>query len=232
MNVCLCSSFRDASGYLARYFAQVDALNKALKQRGDRLRVIAGEGDSTDCTRELLEQHLAEADYLTTLVDVTHGGPKYGSIVAARRFKQLAGLWNKIWSHIPKNYSAVLFLESDLVWEADTLLALVDSLEKYPAIAPMILAPRISPTFFRDEWAFRKDGRHFRHAPPYFDDDSMEAPGIPVQIDSAGSVLAIRGALARQLTWPEVDVIVGICRQLYEVGASVWLHPQLSVAHL
>lgn len=228
MNVCLCSSFRDSTGYIDRYFAQVDALHAALEKRADRLRVIIGEGDSKDATRAEVEQHLAEADYLTTFLDVAHGGKKYGSVVNAQRFAQLSQVWNKIWAAIPKNYSAVLFLESDIIWQPETMLTLLDCLDTYPAIAPMVLCPRINPTFLYDSWAFRKDGQHIWVGPPYFPDWEMQEP---LQVDSAGSVLAMRGALAHRLTWPAEDVIVGVCRGIYELGESVWLHPKLEVQH-
>lgn len=232
MNVCLLSAFRDSTPYLDRYFEQVGALHEALALRGDRLRVIAGEGDSTDCTRELLQAKLEGAPYLTAFVDVTHGGPKYDSVVSAQRFRQLSQVWNALWLHIPTNYSAVLFVESDLIWDADTMLTLLDCLGTYPAIAPKILCPRIAKDFFYDSWAFRKDGRHFTPNPPYFSDMADDPTAKePVQIDSAGSVLAIRGALARKVTWPAKDVVVGVCRAIYELGGAVFMHPSLTVVH-
>ena len=232
MNICLLSAFCDSTVYIGRYFEQVDALHRALARRGDRVRLIVGEGDSRDATRQLIEDAIAQRDYLVTLLDVAHGGAKYGSVVSAQRFLQLSLVWNKLWAAIPKNYSAILFVESDLLWDVKTMLALLDGLDRYPAAAPKVLCTRINPTFYYDTWAFRKDGRQFTSNPPYFS-DLMENPttAAPVQIDSAGSVLAIRGALARKLTWPAQDVVVGVCRQIYEQGGSVWLLPTLSVNH-
>jgi hypothetical protein len=50
-------------------------------------------------------------------------------------------------------------------------------------------------------------------------------------LDSAGSVLAMHGDLARGLHWPEQDVVVGLCRGIYAAGGSVWLDRELTVWH-
>lgn len=235
MNVTLCSAFRNASGYIGRYFHQVSDLENSLFLRGDRLSAIWCEGDSTDDTWRILNNfcegagNITDSLYASCLFQHAHGGADFGSIVNAERFANLADVWNAIWQRIPDNADAVLFVESDLVWEPETMLALLDDLAHVPAVAPMVMHGGFKPNAYYDSWGYRKDGERFKRYPPYFD-------GWPVTelapIDSAGSCIAMRGDLARQLTWPAEDVCVGVCRQIYEHGGSVWLDPTQEILHL
>ena len=69
--------FRNSSRYLDRYGAQCAALRDALQERGDTLRLIVAEGDSTDDTPVMLPKVLQEHHGLTaTILKVDHGGPE------------------------------------------------------------------------------------------------------------------------------------------------------------
>lgn len=227
MNVTIVSAFRQAAGpQIDRYFDQIERLGWALGSRGDTLHLILGYGDSTDGTGEELFE-ACQYRFPALLMEVSHGGPHFGSIEDAQRFRQLAQTWNKLLPNIPKEADAVVLLESDLVWEAATLMALIDHLATYPAIAPMILDAD-PPDRFRDVYAFRRNGVRFTNEAPYHADLN----GKVLQVDSAGSVLALRGPLARAVSVPEADVVVGLCRQLYEQGGAVYVDPALKVFHL
>lgn len=230
MNITICSAFRNSSAYIGRYFEQMAGLRAALETRGDCFVLIVGEGDSVDDSGDALYAAIVEGRYETTLLDVSHGGPYHGSVVHPERFKQLASIWNEIWSAIQPSANVVVFLESDLIWDAPTLLSLIDTSDKYAVIAPMVMLERAgypSP-FFYDSWAARKDGNRIQAAPPYFPGWDMKTP---LQVDSMGSVLAMSGDLARQLHWPDEDVVIGVCRQIYEAGGAIYLDPTLKVIH-
>lgn len=229
MNVVIVSTFRDATGYLDLYFAQVDALVKRLRERGDTPMLILGYGDCTDGTEAALFDAVIQ-NYGALLIDVSHGGRAFGSVEHPERFRQLAYVGNRLWQAIPDDADVVVLVESDLLWDARTLLTLIDHTATYPAIAPMIfdVAP---PDRFRDVFAFRRNGVRFTNEPPYHPDLATVAPGELLQVDSAGSVLAMRGEWARRVRFPQEDVIVGLCRGLYESGGSVWLDPGLCVRH-
>lgn len=230
MNVCLCSAFRNAESYYAGYYDQVYNLAWQLEERGDSLQIIWCEGDSQDATftrlteRKALMEHFVKAR--VELFQHAHGGKDYGPAVHPERFRQLANLWNEIWQRIPENADVVVFCESDLIWEPATIIALIDSLTEYPAIAPMVMEQ--STGGFYDTWAYVKNKTHFNKHEPYFYGWPVTEP---TQIDSAGSLIVMRGDLARRLTWPEADVCVGLCRQTYELGDLVYLHPGLTVTH-
>lgn len=234
LNVTLLSSFRDMSGKLGVYLQQVRGLAQALAEQGHKLHLVLAEGDSRDDTGEALRRVLRESwPFITSgatyqVVTHNHGGPHFGSIEHPQRFAQLAGLGNALLDHVPANADAVLIVESDLVWEAATLVRLVDHLRDVPAVAPMVMD---GPHSFYDVYAHRRNGVRFTKEPPYHADLATVAPGELLQVDSAGSALAMRGELARRVRFPQEDVIVGLCRGLYESGGSVWLDPGLCVRH-
>src|SRR5690606_24722144 len=115
-------------------------------------------------------------------------------------------------------------VESDLIWDAETMLALLDHVAHVPAIAPMIMD---GPHSFYDIYAYRKNGVHFTKKPPYCEWLGHDL----MQLDSAGSVLFMRGDLARLVRFTDEEVIVGLCKDIYAHGGSVWLDPDLVVKH-
>lgn len=222
MNVTLCSAFRNATPTLATYFNQVNALDYELHKRGHRLSMVWGEGDSTDGTLAMLKG--ATFRFRARLVDCTHGGKVFESIEDTERFDQLAYVGNCIWQAIPKDADAVVYVESDLLWLPSTITALIDALTVYPAVSPMV---KDSPLSFYDVWAYRRNGQRFTKHPPYHPDIRH---GEMLKLDSAGSCMAIRGQLARKLSFP-ADCFVGFCRELYRLGGELYLDPSLTVFH-
>lgn len=230
MNVTLCSAFRNASSYLNEYIWREFRLRMALTERGDSLSLILAEGDSVDDTAEaLLDEYANVAGVL--LVKCDHGGPDYGPVVNADRFANLAKVWNAIWQRIPQDADAVIFVESDLIWEPSTLLALLDDLWYAPCVVPLVLLRRDGwpEGYWYDSWAYWRRGEQVRVMPPYF--DGMDDDTDLLELDSAGSCLVMRGDVARGLVWPAEDVVVGICRQIRERGGSVWLDARQRVIH-
>ena len=229
MKVCLCSAFRDSTPYLNRYLTQVAGLDRLLADRGMAFRCVWGEGDSTDETYMALTH--SRTIYRYTLVDCTHGGPKFGSVVDAQRFRQLAHVGRGIFAGIPADADVVVWVESDLVWEPATLLALIERVSsgRYPVMAPMVYLRREGwgECDWYDTWATRKDGKHFSHKPPYH---NCYMPDRPFMVDSTGSCVAFRGDIARRLIIDE-RLFPGACEQIYKMGHSVWIDPALSVIH-
>jgi len=230
MNVTLLSCFRNAENYLNRYFNQVAELFADMSRYDHDMRLIWGEGDSTDTTLEQLRVFQSLLPHRIEIVDCSHGGPEYGSVVNTDRFRQLAFVGDCMWAYIPEDADAVVYVESDLIWEPETLLTLIKRLQDYPAISPMVYLRRqgFGQNAFYDVWAGRKDGKHFSHYPPYCDGFD---PDKPFQVDSMGSCMAMRGELARGLTWND-EVFVGICKQIYAKGSAVYLDPTLGVYHV
>lgn len=233
MNITLCSAFRNGKEYMDIYFPQIRELNQALDGRGDTLYLVMGEGDSTDGTLIQMSDWLSTLyfeDYIDSeIVDVSHGGPEFGSVADPERFKQLAYVWGRIWQCLPADSDVVLYVESDLIWDAGTMVKLIDHLAEYPAVSPAILLHRAGydELSWYDVWAFRINGQRFAHQPPYH---PLYDPDKPFRVDSAGSVMAMRGELARRLKWDD-SVWPGVCSQIYALGDEIVCDPKLLVYH-
>lgn len=228
MNITICTAHRQSVGHLSRYFEQIEGLQRLLTRRGDLLNLVIGYGDSTDGTAEWLFDYCSYS-IGALLIDCTHGGKRFGSVVDAQRFRQLAYVANRMWANIPADSDVVVILDGDLIWDPSTLLALIDDTATYPVVAPMVMDSPPKNTFY-DVWAFRRSGAQFRKRPPYHPD--LPIAGGYLQLDSAGACIAIRGDLARQVRFPEDDVVVGLCRQVYERGGTIFLDTKLKVFHL
>lgn len=233
MNVTLCSAFRDSTAYLQPYFAQVNALDHALHEQGHRLSFVWGEGDSTDDTKATL---LATCyRFRAVVVDCTHGGPKFGSVINAQRFRQLAHVGKRIFAAIPADADVVAWVESDLVWEPTTLLALIERVVSggYAVMAPMVFLRRdgwpVDPPAFYDVFAYRADGRHFAHQPPYH---AAYVADQPFPVDSVGSCVVMRGEIARELIFDEQTVFPDLCGQIRASGNAIYVDPTVACYHL
>lgn len=232
--IAVVSLFRNAASYIQNYFDQMLVFQELLNENGYNLSLVLGYGDSTDGTGELLFEECQNL-FDATLLDVSHGGQHFGSVVHPQRFKQLAYSGNQLLSAIPANTHAFGIVESDLHWEPETLLKLIKGLELYQnsmrfgprrfIMAPLVLQKEI----FYDTWAFRKDKVHFQHQPPYH--SQLHPKGRYTEMDSVGSCLFLTGNLSGLVCLPEKDVVVGLCRMAKEAGARVYLDRECKVYH-
>jgi hypothetical protein len=225
MNITVCSAFRNAQAYVARYFEQIAALDRLLTQRGDTLALVLGHGDSTDDTDTLL-LHYGLIDVPVLLIDCTHGGPVYGPVVDTQRFKQLAFVANRVLSAVDDDADAVVWIESDLIWEPGIVAELLNHLRWVAVAAPMVLDAPPAETWY-DTFAFIRNGVNFTKAPPYHADLGS---GL-LRMDSVGSFVAIQADVARRLIVPDADVIVGACAQVRRMGNSIVLDSSLKAYH-
>lgn len=224
--IALGSIFRNSTPYLDRYFEQVEALNNTLHSRGDSLRLILLEGDSTDNTFNLLSEKVFHGEKIVEKRE--HHGPLFGSVDDAIRWRNSSYVWNGVMEHVRATDDEFIYVESDLIWDADTmlrLLQLLESHEEIDAVAPMCF--HVSG-FMYDTYGHRKDGIRFSPTPPYH-------PGVNgdlTEIDSAGSCLVMRGLVARNARFnpPELG-IVGFGQDIRGRGFKLWLAPFLKVLH-
>lgn len=246
MKIALGSVFNNSTPYLQRYFAQVIALQEALHARDDSLYCVWGEGDSTDGTLAQLAGALFRIP--GTLVDVAHGGQIFGSVAVEERFRQLAEVGRKLWAKIPQNADVVLWVESDLIWSAETALGLIDRVgtpayarfmeaDRYgytPATIPAVAAVAPSIILHRGQWRrdtfydvafFVKDGCNFEHRPPWHPGNDGRAM---VEMERVGSMVAFDAELLRQAA-PSYDerVLGGLCDDIRALGGGVWFAADL-----
>lgn len=226
MKLSLISYFSRARRYYQRTLDQFDSLQQLLNKEGHHLSLVLGYGDSPSGFGGLLHEACSYR-FDCQLIDVSHGGKLYGSVVDEQRFKQLAYIANKLWSAIPKDSDYAGLVESDLIWEAEVFKKLVqdiDYLSEECIVAPMVMK---GETFY-DTWAFRANGEQF--APAHLYHPSWTSSGF-VDMDSVGSCLLMHYRLAKKLKFPEKDVVVGFCNSARQKGARVYLDPVLKVEH-
>ena len=129
----------------------------------------------------------------------------------------------------------IILVESDLIWSASDIGSLVETsvIRGNAIVAPWVFM-RDRGEWFYDTWAYRKDGKRFDHAPPYFKPyDGKTAPidrGI-VEIDSAGSCLVFPAEIGRKVSVPESNELVGFCERAREYGYTVLLDSRVAIRH-
>lgn len=224
MIVALGGMFRNSTRYLPRYFSQVTALDHALASRGDSLRLVLAEGDSVDGTWEELAKYTRRRD--AVLVKRTHYGPYWGSEDNPARWRALSWVCNGILDHVSQDVDRFLYVETDLAWTAETMIALLDQLSyDRPAMSPMCFT---QVGDFYDIWGHIKDGVAFSPFPPYHE----ALNGHPVEVDSTGSCVSMLGEVARAVRYGPDDLVRGLGRSIREQGYSLWVDPSLRVVHL
>jgi hypothetical protein len=227
MNVVLGSIFRNSVRYIPRYYAQAQSLAHALVARGDSLRMVLVEGDSGDRTWEaLLSDRPSDVPLLR--VKREHGGPAWGSVDAPDRWKALSFCCNGVLDNLLETDDAVVYVESDLIWETGDMLRLLDQLsDAHPAIASLCFT---KSGLFYDTWGHRKDGVPFGPFPPYHRDLDTR-PGRLTEIDSAGSCIVMRGDVARAARFGPDDCVLGLGRSIREHGFRLYVDPAAKVVH-
>lgn len=226
------SSFRNAHRYARHAARQVAELRQGLIYLGARLHVVWAEGDSTDTTREDLRALAPMAG--ATVIDATHGGPPFGPVEDAQRFRQLAFVANRLLDAVPGDTDVVLFIESDLLWTPQQIIALLGHMPYLHAVAPMVMhvgnGPHVGDgPFFYDTFAFRSYRRRFTNEPPYH--PQIPRAGLIMPMESVGSCVAVQARYALECRFPAEDVFVGYCAALRAAGALLWMDPKIAVYH-
>jgi hypothetical protein len=216
---------RDSARYVRRYCDQARNLSSALASQGDNLRVVVGEGDSKDNTRQLLYQILTEYQLPHEIPDASHGFPWYGSIVHPDRFKSKARADNATLSRVKPTDDIVVFIEADLLYEADVMVKCINHVKAgVDVLAPLIFAGKN----FYDIWAFEKDGVGFGPFEPWH--HALVPTGL-TEIDSAGSCLVMKAEIPRRFKVPEEEEWRSFCKLIRKNGYHIYTTPELRINH-
>jgi hypothetical protein len=219
--------FRDSTRYLDRYFGQVDALREALAAFDAHLQLIFVEGDSNDDTWDQLHRRTKYVD--AVILKRAHGKlHAWHSVDIPERWKAISWVCNGILEHVESNgnLDALIYVESDLGWTAETMLTLLGHLgPEHPAVSPMCFT---AVNDFYDVWGHIKDGVQFGPFPPYH---HGLGPGL-TEVDSTGSCIVMLGSVARSgIRYSEVDHCRGLGRDIRAKGFSLWVDPTIRVVH-
>lgn len=206
MRVVLGSAHRNNRHRHGVYFDQIDSLRHALSLRSDRkwsLRVIAVEGDSTDGTRDSLRRYATARKLKFDLRTCNHGGPVYGSTESPNRLAALSRVGNCILDGVNDTDDMMIYVESDLLWDAPTMVELMIVASSFPN---MIVAPFIfAGEHFYDTFLFRgTDGKRFAPFPPYHSSLS-DGYNLLSLVNSAGSCLVMPAHIPRNRACRMVD---------------------------
>lgn len=237
--VAVLTPFRNARRYLQLYFQQIASLKVALEEEGYFLRLVAAEGDSLDGTRERIVELAAEYKIPLELIDTTHGHMHWGSVEDPVRMKVMSGVMNKALDAVKESDDVVVWIMSDLEWNADDLLDMILAVEEvrlgFSVFAPLALSGSSinlhsntvkDAKVFYDTWAYRKSGSRFNITPPYHSDltSSLE------EIDSAGTCLVMDSKVARSCKAVDSEA-VSFCKDARSKGYSVGLGTGWEVYH-
>ena len=217
--VAIGSIFRNSCSYLDRYFQQFEELKVCLRPAS--LRPVFVEGDSKDKTWEVLSRFVERKGGV--LAKREHGKPEFGSVDSEERWRALAWCCNGVLDSLTDE-ALVVYVESDLIWEAKTMLRLIGHLSDVPAVAPMCFT---RAGHFYDIYGHRKNGVPFSPFPPFH----PELGSGLTEIDSAGSCIVMRGEVARAARFGERDCVVGLGKSIRDAGYSLWVDPSLKVVH-
>lgn len=218
------SFFRNMESRLSTYLDQVKALDASLS--GPVSRLIAVYGDCTDLTREALIRGCEKRRLTLELVEHNHGGPEWGSVENADRFRALSALSNAALDRVrPDDRDPIFYVESDLLWDATTVMGLEALLcnSHFDIVAPLIMCG----DRFYDTYVFRKDGRRFSALKPYH---PGLHPLLPTEVDSVGSAFLMWPNLARQVRMTD-GVLVEFCNKARVQGFKIGVDPCLRIDH-
>lgn len=223
MRVTCLSMFNDATGYLARYMQQMARLRTALESYGHYLHLLLVEGDSADDTWAQMNQAVETCHLHATMWQHHHRQPLRRGTGHPERLANLSRIWNRMLDGVPEYSDVVVIVESDLVWETDMMLQLIQrALQDGNIHCPMVWLGDL----FYDIYLYRRNGVQFTNDPPYHPDLIM---GRQLELDSAGSCLVMPGEIARTHRTTETHELMGLCNSARANGCKVILDSDLSV---
>lgn len=227
MNVAVLSFFRNSAwGQAQRFMQQAANLRDALSMQGDRMRVIAVHGDSSDNTEGALIDAGLHHNLAVTLVRRDHGGPVFGSTESADRLRALSYVGNGGLQAILPQDDAVFYVESDLVWLPQTVVNLLKHVQfgRADVVAPLVFAG----DNFYDIFVFRKNGQRFGPFYPYHPE--LNHGGL-TDVDSVGSGFVMRGEVGRKCRIKNDNVLMGFCQDAWDNGFNVRVDATQRIYH-
>lgn len=249
MKFVVASAHRNTAGAQARrWMHQLVALKAELRNHYYcSFRAVAVEGDSTDNTRKELVDLALAVDIDLELRTCNHDGPVYGSTEQPERMAALSKVGNAIFDAVRPDDDVLVYVESDLVWEAETIRKLIDYViphriqvtqhqDRVPSFVDGVCdADVVAPMVFAgdnhyDIWALRGlDGVRFSPSYPYH--ESLSRKTSLTEVSSAGSCLVMSAEVARRVRILNDNALVGWCEEARRQGYRIWVAPELRIRH-
>ena len=215
--LAICSLFRDNVADVRRTFIE----RSRWQYDKDRILHICIEGDSKDGTYEALKA----IDRKNVIVEkVDQGTVKIGSFAEPGRLKALAQLWNRAFEiALERKVQHVFLLDSDITVPPQVIPKLLES--KKDVISPMFFFE--NSIFFRDTWAYHKDGVDFINRHPYH---VSHCNNVLYEVDGVGCPLMHYKVLADGARCDENEVR-GLSKSIKELGYKIFMDPRLAIYH-
>ena len=158
--------------------------------------------------------------------ECTHGQRWFGSTEESERLETMSRVGNTIFDAVRESDDVLVYVESDLLWDAHTIGSLIDMAVRrdgdFDVFAPMVMAGE----HFYDIWAFRKGGERFGPFKPF----AVLNDGL-TEIDSAGSCLVMRASIARECRIENGNCLVGWCDGVRARGLKIAVHSGMRIDH-
>jgi hypothetical protein len=212
---------RTAGAYLPRFRAEIDTLSELVG-----LRVIVGENDSRDDTKDQLAAWKREADYDVTVLDCGDGSQHFASVDDPERWRSIAGVMNRVLDEVTPDDDEVIYVDADLWWDATMAVRLLMKREMFSLDVLCPFATYQGRAF--DLWGTRKGGVRITRRDPYWPD--VAAVGR-VEVDSAACFNVMDAHWARVARFGETDANVGWHDQIRAKGGRIWLDFDERVVH-
>ncbi len=215
--VAICSLFRDNATDVRRTFIE----RARWQLDGKQVLHICIEGDSKDDTYEQLKK---VNGFRTIVEKIDQGTQKIGSFAESGRLKALAQLWNRaldIAAMEKAHYTWIL--DSDISVGPDVVPKMI--LRNKHVISPMFYFE--NSVFFRDSWAYHKDGVNFINRYPYH---SCHKNNQPFEVDGVGCLFMKYEVLAKGVRCDDEEVR-GLSRAIKTLGFKIWMDPNLAIYH-
>ncbi len=231
MRLTIVSFFRDAAGVqVHRFIKQCVHLQAGWK---GPVRLVAVYGDCVDSTKQQLQAEAEAYNLALHLVEYNTNKPRFGSTEEPDRMATLSKMANHALDYAqsllePGVPEQIFYVESDLIWEPETVKKLgeiLDRAEDIDAIAPLIYAGEL----FYDIWGFRgMDDIRFAPFPPYhFSLTSTD----PTQIHSCGSAFMMERWVLEKSRIRNDYALVGFWEDARSHGFKLFVAPTLKVRH-
>lgn len=223
-NILVCSLFKDSEKYLDRFLDSLEYnIDYIYHNKGDTKSILGTgntgdtrdngnkidielcfiEGSSKDNTWRVLKKFCENIKYK---YDIEHTLEKNDINQSLERFDKLAILRNMLIKLGLKNrHDYVLFVDSDIIFDKDIIIKLVNSIEKNKAdvVAPLITIEKFRTydnDYFYDQLAYiDKNGKNFTHHFPYVPIDEIEIKKIiykePIDMQSVGACYLAKSEL-------------------------------------
>lgn len=207
-NVLICSLFKDSEKYLDRFLNSLGYNIDYIYSNENKIEIELCfiEGSSKDDTLKILKKFCRnikekyDIKYTLEKNDINHSLERFDKLAILRNMLIKLGLKNK--------HDYVLFIDSDIIFDKDLIIKLVNSIEKNRAdvIAPLITIEKFRTfdnDYFYDQLAYiDKNGKNLTHYFPYIpieNNNEIEIKKIiykePIDMQSVGACYLAKSEL-------------------------------------